>query len=873
MLSLKILWRNFFRKSEIDRDLSEELASYADLLTREKINGGLGSEAARRQALLEIGGMEQVKEQVREVRYGSFFEGILRDMQQSARSLRHSAGLTILATCTLGLGLGATTLIFSVFYSVLLQPLPFRNPERLVQLWETRAGTEFTQAAFSRVNFWDVRAQNKTFESVGALLVSDMNLTGNGDPQHLSAGFVSSRFFHVLGVSPIFGRDFAATQDQPGEAGVVLISNKFWINHLASSRQVLGNTLHLDGRPYIVIGVLPRGEPWLDAADVFVPLVYQPASYNRGNFEASVIGRLAPGVNLAAAHDDLARIAANLSAQYKEDRGMGIRISPSEVWGARPLLRQALAVLLGAVGFLLLIACVNIANLLLSKGIARGRELKLREALGASRGRIVRLLLTESLILSCFGASLGLLIAGLGVYLIRAAELTGIPRLSDIRINGWVLAFTLVATLFSGLLSGLMPALRSSAGDLATSLREGDRSQTASRSQNFLRNVLVTAEVALSLTLLIGAGLFIRSFTNILTVDRGFQTANRVIAAVNLPFNYSDEQVENITRQLIQRTRSLPGVQAVGVVNSKPIVGWDPGMGFGAPDSVRSANGEVPWASWRFVSSGYFNAMGIRLLKGRPFIDSDFHDKTHRVIVSDSVANYLWPNQDPIGRPIVLWKGQGNRAAQVIGVVASIRDHGLDADPTRIVYIANLGQWDSPLQLIVKGASSAAPIASALRSILAGIDPKIPVSEVQTMNELVGQSLGSVQLNTALLSGFALIALVLSMTGIYGVLTYSVSRRTAEIGIRVTLGADRNTIFRLILLQGMQPIVAGIVIGIAGSLALTQFLTGLLFEVKPADGISYVTVTLLIGATALLACLLPARRALRVDPVTALREA
>ena len=872
MISFRGLWRSFFRRSEMERELSDELASFSDLLAEEKIGGGLGGDAARREALVEIGGIEQLKEQVREVRHGNFLESIFKDVQQSLRSLRSSAGLTALAVCTLGLGLGATTLIFSVFYSVLLQPLPFRNPEQLVQLWETRAGQGWAQASFSRPNFWDVRADNKTFESVGALLVSNMNLTGNGDPQHLSAGLVSSRFFHVLGVSPVLGRDFDTAQDQPGQDGVVLVSNKFWLSHFASSRQMLGSTLHLDGRAYTVIGALPKGEPWLDAADVFVPMVYEQ-SLSRGNFEASVIGRLSPGVTISDAHADLQRISANLAAKYKEDLGMGIRVSPSEAWGARPAVQRALWVLLGAVSFLLLIACVNIANLLLAKGSARSRELRLREALGASRWRIVRLLLTESVILGCLGAGLGLLIARLGMQLIRSAELTGIPRLSEIGMNRWVLTFTLLATLFSGVASGLMPAIRSSAGDLATALREGDRSQTASRGQNLMRAVLVAAEVALSVMLLIGAGLLIRSFSKVLTVDRGFQTANRVIATVDIPLAYSDERAVNINRQLIERTGSLPGVQSVGIVNSRPIVGWDPGMGFGGTDSARNAAGEVPWASWRFVSAGYFNAMGIRLVKGRNFSDSDLHATTRRVIISDSVANYLWPNQDPIGRRIVMWKGQGNKEAEVIGVVGSIRDHGLELDPTRIVYLNYIGQWGSPVQLIVRGAATTGPIASSLRAILAGIDPRIPVSDVQTMNELVGKSVGSMQLNTMLLGGFALVALLLSMTGIYGVLTYSVSRRTAEIGLRVALGAGRKTIVGLILRQGMLPILAGLAIGIVGSLGVTRFLASLLFEVKPVDAASYVAVTVLIGITALMACLLPARRALQVDPVTALRQA
>jgi putative ABC transport system permease protein len=456
---------------------------------------------------------------------------------------------------------------------------------------------------------------------------------------------------------------------------------------------------------------------------------------------------------------------------------------------------------------------------------------------------------------------------------IRAADLTGIPRLSEIGMNGWVLAFTLLATVFSGVASGIMPALRASSGDLATALREGDRSQTSGRTQNLTRFFLVTAEVALSVMLLIGAGLLIRSFSNVLHVDRGFQTTNRVIAAVDIPFSYNDDQAANITRELIDKTSALPGVESVGVVNSRPIVGWDPGMGFGAIDSTHTSADEVPWSSWRLVSAEYFKAMGIRLVKGRLFSQLDFYSKPRHVIISDSVAQYLWPNQNPIGRQIILWKGQSNKTAEVVGVVGSIRDHGLTADPTRTVYIANIGQWASPVQFIIRGVSTPGGVASSLRTILARIDPSIPVSEVQTMDELVGNSLGDIQLNTILLGAFALIALVLSMTGIYGVLAYSVARRTAEIGVRVALGADPTAIFRLIILQGMRPIVAGTAIGIAGSLLVTQFISSLLFEVEPVDAVSYVAVTLLIALTALMACWLPARRALFVDPVTALREA
>ncbi|MGH9584610.1 MAG: FtsX-like permease family protein, partial [Bryobacteraceae bacterium] len=366
---------------------------------------------------------------------------------------------------------------------------------------------------------------------------------------------------------------------------MVLLSNRFWRSRFASSRNVLGTKLHLDGHPYTVIGVLPKGEPWLDAADVFVPMVYNPKNQNRGNFEASVIGRLAPGVSISAARGELQSIARRLSETYREDRGMGIRVSPSDVWGASSSLRRALWVLLGAVTLLLLIACVNIANLLLAKASARSRELRIREALGASRYRIIRLVLTESFILGFLGAALGLLITYWGLAAIRAAGLSGIPRASDLHINGWVLGFALGITLLSGTVSGLMPAVQFSSGNIAAALRESNRTQTAGRAQNRLRAALVTAEVALSMVLLIGASLLIRSFDKLLTVNRGFETANRVIATVNIPLNDNDARAASITRTLLERVRALPGVQAAGTVNSRPIVGWDPGMGFGAQDS------------------------------------------------------------------------------------------------------------------------------------------------------------------------------------------------------------------------------------------------------------------------------------------------
>ncbi len=809
---------------------------------------------------------------MRDSRIGSFADALLKDLEHSLRSMIRTKGTTALAIGTLALGISAATLIFSIFYSVLLAPLPFRAPQHLVQLWERRTGVEWSQASFSTPNFWDVRAENRTFESIAAFLPADINLTGSGDPQHLSAAFVSANFLHTLGLQPVLGRDFETNADQPNhQNSVLLLSHKFWSSRYNSSASIIGSTLHVNGAPYTVIGIAPAGDPWLNEVDLFLPLIYDSQA-NRGSFEATVIGRLAPGVSLSTAQADLTRIAHNLSKIYRKDDGMGILVSPSSSWGPNLVIRRALAVLLGAVLMLLLIACVNVANLLLAKATARARELRIREALGASHARLIRLVLTESLLLAGCGATVGLFLVTWGLALLRTVHIENVPSLSGLRLNFWILSFTLLVTVLSAVLAGVAPAFQTTSRNLGAALREDDRTQTAGTGKNRLRSVLVSAEVALAMILLVGAGLLIRSFGKLMGVERGFSTKGRAIATLNTPA-FDDGRAEHFTRMLLERIRSLPGVRAAATVNSKPIVGWDPGMSFAALDSTRGQEHGVPWASWRFVSTGYFRTMGISLLAGRDFSDADFHPTDIRkAIVSAAVANLLWPGQNPIGRRIVLWKGQGNKPAEVVGVVANTRDHGLDADPTRIVYLPGVNQTGSPVQLIVESTYAPASLASTLRAIVASIEPGIPVSDVQTLDSLVTESLGSERLNLFLLSGFALLALLLTLTGIYGVLAYSLARRTQELGIRLALGASSRSILQLVFLQGMRPIFFGIILGAAGSLALTRTLSGLLFQIQPEDLSTYVGVTILILAAACIACYMPAVRALRVDPVIALRQ-
>jgi putative ABC transport system permease protein len=796
----------------------------------------------------------------------------LLDFRQAIRNMRKSLGSTLLAVLMLAVGIGASSAIFSVFYSVLIEPLPFPEPSRLVQLWESRMKNQWNQASFTEGNFWDIQERNRTFAGIAAFLSWSANLTGSGDPEQVAGGLISAGFFHVLGVNPVAGRDFLPEEDQPGHQNhVVLLRNKFWKTHFNGDPQIVGKSLRLNNKSYQVVGVLPPGEPWLDAADVFIPLVHR-ANPDRGSFEFAVIGRLAKGVSFQTAEADLNTIAKSLAQQYpKDDDGMGVTMSTSSEWLADTNLRTKLRVLMGAVGFLLLIACVNLANLLLAKSTGRTREISVRAALGASRARIVRMVLTESLVLGLTGAIFGIVLAAIAVAAIKAADPGGIPRIAELGINPWVLAFTLFAAILTGVLSGLVPALQAPYKNLVVGLREGERSQAGSRVQKRVRAVLVGVEVALSLMLLVGAGLLIRSFDRMLRVDRGFQSENRILVAVNIPGSYK-ERADDVINRFLDRVSAAPGVQSVAAMNSRPIVGWDPGMGIVSSEKPDGENGKFPWAGWRIVSGDYFRAMGIPMLKGRTFNQHDQMGKPWRIIISKRLADTLWPGQDPVGHQALLWKGQSNFPAEVLGVVGNQRERGLDADPTLTVYLPSYGSGPGPVQFAVHAAGNPTALTPSLRSMLKEIDPNLPLSDVQTMDEIVSRSVAPRRFNMLLLTIFAGVALLLALVGVYGVLAYSVGQRTAEIGLRVALGATPRSVLALIVGQGMRPIMVGIAIGMAGALGLSHFVSSLLFDVKPVDPLTYGAVALLVAIAALLSCYVPALRALRVDPVAALRQ-
>ena len=797
----------------------------------------------------------------------------LLDFRQAIRNMRKNLGSTLLAVLMLAVGIGATTAIFSVFYSVLLQPLPFPEPARLVNLWESRTANQWNQATFTEANFWDVQARNRTFEGIASYHSLTANLISSGEPEQIVGGSISAGFFHVLGVKVVAGRDFLPEEDQPGhDNNVMLLGNKFCKTHFNGDPQIVGKTVRLNDKSYTVVGVLPPGEPWLDAADVFVPFVRR-ANPDRDSFEFQVIGRLKDGVSLQAAQTDLRAVASSLANDFpKEDKGMGIVLTSSDTWLADGDLRTKLWVLLGAVGFLLLIACVNLANLLLAKATGRTREIAVRVALGARRARIFRMVLTESLVLGFTGAIFGVFLAMAALAAIKNANPGGIPRIDEVGINPWVLAFTLLAAVFTGILSGLVPAFQAPYKQIVAGLREGERSQAGSRAQKRLRSVLVAAEVALSLMLLVGAGLLIRSFDRLLRVDRGFQSENRLLVAVNIPRSYK-ERADGLINAYLDRVSTLPGVESVAAMTSRPIVGWDPGMGIAAaerPDG--DSSGHFPWAGWRLVSGEYFHTMGIPLLKGRTFNQHDQMGKPWRVMVSKRLADTLWPGEDPVGRQALLWKGQEGSPAEVIGVVGNQRERGLDADPTLTVYIPSYGSGAGEVQFAIHTAGNPASLTNSLRSILKELDPNLPLSKIQTLDEVVSQSVAPRRFNMFLITIFAAVALLLALVGVYGVLAYSVGRRTAEIGLRIALGATPRSVLTLIVGQGMRPIMVGIAIGMAGAVGLSHFVSSLLFNVKPVDPLTYGAVALLVAVAALLSCYVPALRALRVDPVAALRQ-
>lgn len=875
------MWSRLSRRG-LRREVEEELEFHLQMLTLQYQTKGLDPSSARRAAEERFGDPTRIKREtlraersrVQQQNRALFMDNLSQDLKFAFRQLWKRPVFSGIALAMLALGIGANTAIFSVVHTVLLRPLPFSDPDQIVRIWESRLEQGWERSSVAPGNFWDFREMNRTFEDLGAYRWASTNLTGMEHPQVLSMGMVTSGFFgEVLGIRPVLGRTFLPGEDQGGEeTRLVLLGNQFWHTQFGGDTSVLDRRLTLDGESYTVVGVLPPGRPWLDYADVYVPMVRE-AETVRVSFELAVIGRLLPGMTMEGGHDDLNGVARRLEEVYPADlAGIGVTVGPSSEWVADPETRRALWVLLGAVGFLLMIACVNLANLFLARATGRVRETAIRAATGASKGRLIRQGLTESLVISLLGAALGLALASWGVSGLIAMAPGQIAGLTDVTINGWVLAFTLGAGVLTGVITGLVPALQASGSDAASTLRAGGQSIAGNRAQHRLRGVLVAAEVALSLVLLVGSGLLIKSFGELMGAEKGFETENRLVVSVNVPDSYGPEAAVDFNNTLVERVSALQPVVSAAAVHIRPLAGGSTGLGFARPDQPEPEGG-TPWASWRLVTPGYFETLGVPVLRGRDFNEEDlgfFGDGPLQIIISERIAELLWPGEDPLGRAITLWAGQSDRPGEVLGVVGDMLERGIDAGPTLAVYIPYLAPgW--PPDLVVHTAGSPMAVVPGIRSILEEMDPNIPLTDINTMEEMVGQSVGSARFMTVLVSLFAALALLLALAGVYGVQSYAVAQQTSEIGVRVAIGASKSQILKKVVLQAMRPAVLGVMVGLVGAFGLSRYMASLLFQVEATDPRTYAGVAGILLLAALLSAFLPALKATRVDPVIAFR--
>ena len=795
---------------------------------------------------------------------------MLQDIRFALRMMRRNPSFTIIAILTLALGIGANSAIFSVVNAVLLRQLPFENPKRLVMMWGEDKREGLNRRVFSTGELVEYRQAQQSLTQLAAVDTESFNLTGGDQPERVQGARVSYDLFPLLAVKMFSGRAFLSNEETPGSDRVAVLSYGFWQRRFGSDPKILGQQLSLNGESYTVVGILPPEFqlPRVDA-EVWVPLALGPQQMSFDNNSLLVFGRLKPGLTLKRAQGDLNSIARRLEQSYPQtNMGIGVYLVPlnQEAVGE---IRPALLILLSAVSFVLLIACANVANLLLARATGRRREIAVRHTLGASRRRLVRQLVTESLLLALIGGALGLLLALWGKQLLASRIPEYITRLKEISIDYRVLGFTLLISVLTGMIFGLVPALLTSRTDLNQALKEGGQSLSGGSRRNRLGELLIISEVALALVLLIGAGLMITSFIRLQRVDPGFDTKNVLTMRLSLPASkYQTNQQGAFYQQVMERIKALPGVQYVGVINSLPISGADDETGFMIEGRPAPTAAEVPTVSFRLVSPDYFRAMGMYLKKGRYFEEEDI--KHACIIINETMARRFWPDDDPLQKRIKIGgPEEPGPWLPIVGVVGDVKQFGLRHKDRATIYITLLEQ--PAVSLVVRTTVPPLNLVQAVRNEVLAVDKDQPVYNIREMNQVVERSIAQPRLLANFLTVFAALSLVLAGVGIYGVMFYYVSQRTREIGIRMALGAQSKDVLRLVLRQGLRLTLIGLGIGLLAALALTRVISSFLYGVSFIDPLIYLSLPLLLGVVALLASYIPARRATTIDPLLAIR--
>ena len=874
------LTRNLFRREKIERDLDAEVRSYSGMLEDEKLSSGMSPNEAKRGARMNMGGPEQLKEEIRSARSGAWLESLWQDLKFGARMLRKNFGVAAIAVLTLALGIGANTAIFSVVKSVLLNSLPYPQSDRLVKLAANDNDTlNPTTVSYGLVQDWKQRTN--MFSAIGMYRDFQPAITGQDKPQMVIGLRASVDYYEALGVHPILGRSFTRDDDRPDRWHVILLSYGFWQSYFGGRPDVVGQKLSLNTTTFEIVGVLPRDfVPVTRSGGQGTPQIFAPLGYDsslpyacRSCQHLQTVARLRDGVTLAQARLEMNAVAGRLAHEFSNDYppSFSTMITPlleSQVKNVRSLMLMVL----GATGFVLLIACANVASLLLSLASGRRRELTLRAALGAGKKRLVRQVLTESILLTSIGGVAGFLVAMAGIRALIAWGPSDIPRLNLVTLDGVVLAFTFAVSLMTGILAGLLPAFQAARVDQREALQEGSRGSIGSR-RGRLRNILIVSEIALAFVLTVGTSLLALSLVRVLKVNPGFQTHNLYtadFALIGKKYAQNDAAIE-FNRQAVNRVRNIPGVESVALTTTLPLSGSSDRDGFIIQDRLVK-DSDSPSVDSYWVTADYFTTMQIPLVRGRLFTAADeaVSATAPVAIISETTAKQMWPSEDSLGKKIQLGaRDEKNPWATIVGIVPDIRQYGLDSDATAEAYWLSLFR---PSNFVVRSSLPTASLTRAIGDQLASLDKNVPVYDDATMEDLLAKTLSQRKFVASLVGGFGLLALLLAGIGIYGVMAYHVGQRTGEIGIRMALGATPNSILGIVANDGLHLAIAGSLLGVALAAGVTRLITSQLYHVRPTEPIAYAISIAVIAADMFLACYIPARRAAHVDPMEALRH-